>query len=334
MKQKHIAIVGATGAVGQEMVKVLIERKFPYQSLRLFASKQSAGKQLHILNHTFTIEAFDQHCLDHVDIVFGATDSEIAKEIAKQTKRNHALFIDNSAAFRLDKDVPLIIPEVNADDMHKHHGIIANPNCATILALTALYPLHAYATIQRLIVSTYQAVSGAGNHGIHELQQQIHAIASNKPIQTQTFPYQIAFNLIPKIGSFYPNGYTQEELKLEKESKKILHDTSLLVNCTCVRVPVIRSHSESIYVEFKKPLDISKAQQLLKHAKGIKFLDQLDTNQYPMPLDTSNQDLVYVGRLRKDPNPNVHALSLWCCGDQLRKGAATNAIQIAELAIQ
>lgn len=330
--KKNIAIVGATGAVGQEMLNVILERNFPFQTLRLFASKQSAGKKITIHNQDFIVQAFTDHCLDKIDIVFGATNASLAKKIAKQTKQNNALFIDNSSAFRLDKDVPLIIPEVNKDDFLTHQGIIANPNCATIIALTALQPLHAYAHIQRMIVSTYQAVSGAGIHGIQELQQQMKNINEHKPIQIQYFPYQIAYNLIPQIGAFHSNGFSDEELKLEKESKKILHDSSLLVNCTCVRVPVIRSHSESIYVEFKQPIDIETAKQLLQKGKGIKFIDHETT--YPMPLDTSNQDFIYVGRIRKDPNPYVHAFSLWCCGDQLRKGAATNAVQIAELSLQ
>lgn len=331
--KKHVAIVGATGAVGQEMIKVLLERNFPYQTLRLFASKQSAGKKLTIHNQNFIVEEFHDHCLNNIDIVFGATDALVAKDIAKQTKQNHALFIDNSSAFRLDEDVPLIIPEVNSSDFLTHQGIIANPNCATIIALTALQPLHAYANIQRLIVSTYQAVSGAGIYGIQELQQQIENIAHQHPIQIQHFPCQIAYNLIPQIGSFHDSGYSEEEIKLEKESKKILHDPSLLVNCTCVRVPVVRSHSESIYVEFKQPIDVHTAKQLLQQGNGVRFIDQNDNTKYPTPLDTSNQDYIYVGRIRKDPNPCVHALSLWCCGDQLRKGAATNAIQIAELSL-
>lgn len=334
MKYYNVAIVGATGAVGQEMIRVLHELQFPYQQLRLFASKNSAGKTICIDDQYYQIEEFHNTCLEGMDIVLGASSQQVAKEIAKQTKASGALFIDNSSTFRLQNDVPLVIPEVNADDYDNHHGIIANPNCATIIALTALQPLHAYAKIKRLIVSTYQAVSGAGMYGIQELQQQLQDIAQQKQVKIQHFPYQIAYNAIPQIGDFDTDGFTGEELKLEKESKKILHNDSLIVNCTCVRVPILRSHSESIYVEFEKALDVEKAKTLLQQAQGVRLVDNPTHMQYPMPLDTSYQDLVYVGRIRKDPNQESYGLSLWCCGDQLRKGAATNAIQIAKIAIE
>ena len=245
-----------------------------------------------------------------------------------------AIVVDNSSAYRLNPDVPLIIPEVNPEDVKKHKGIIANPNCATIIGLVALAPLHRYAHAKRMIVSTYQAVSGAGVNGIKELDAQIDAIRKNKEVDINTFQYQIAYNLIPQIGSFNEEGYSSEEMKMQNEGRKILNTPKLCVNCTCVRVPIYRSHSESIFVEFENELTVEKARELLKDAKGVKLVDNPANNEYPMPLDTTDQDLVYVGRIRKDMSNHEHALSFWCCGDQVRKGAATNAVQIAELVIK
>ena len=242
--------------------------------------------------------------------------------------------MDNSSAFRLDEQVPLIIPEVNPQAVHEHHGIIANPNCATIIALVALQPLHAYANAKRMVVSTYQAVSGAGVNGIRELNQQVGALGHGKEVAVTTFQYQIAYNLIPQIGGFNEAGYSSEEMKMQNEGRKIMSNPELCVNCTCVRVPVIRSHSESIMVEFEKEISVEKARELLKAAPGVRLVDDPQKQVYPMPLDTTDQDLVFVGRIREDMSGHPNALSFWCCGDQVRKGAATNAVQIAELVIQ
>ena len=228
----------------------------------------------------------------------------------------------------------MIIPEVNPEAVHTHHGIIANPNCATIIALVALQPLHAYAKIKRMVVSTYQAVSGAGVNGLKELDDQIDALKQKRDVTISTFQHQIAFNLIPQIGGFQENGYSSEEMKMQNEGRKILGDPDLTVNCTCVRVPVYRSHSESIMVEFENEIDVAKAKELIAKGKGVKLVDDIDNALYPMPIDTSDQDLVYVGRIRKDLSGHKNALSLWCCGDQVRKGAASNAVQIAQLLIQ
>lgn len=334
MRTYHVAILGATGAVGMQMLEVLLERDFPLASLRLLASQRSAGKTITMKDHTYVVEEVNAHSFAGVDIVLGAVDSDIAKQWIPYAVDAGAVVIDNSSAYRMDPDVPLIIPEVNPQAIKQHHGIIANPNCATIIALVACQPLHAYGKIKRMVVSTYQAVSGAGVGGIRELDEQIDALRSDQPIQTKAFPYQIAYNLIPQIGSFQENGYSAEEMKMQNEGRKILNQPDLQVNCTCVRVPIYRSHSESILLELEKDIDVTMAKKLLAQGEGLKLTDDLENNVYPMPLDTSDQDLVYVGRVRRDMSGHDHALSLWCCGDQIRKGAATNAVQIAQLLVK
>ena len=334
MKKYNVAILGATGAVGQEMLKLLIQRNFPFQELHLLASSRSAGKTITLNNKTYTIEETNEHSFQNIDIVLGAADNEIAKKYLPIAAKNGAMVIDNSSAFRLDKNIPLVIPAVNPQDVIGYHGIIANPNCATIIALVALQPLHAIAKAKCMIVSTYQAVSGAGVNGITELSQQIQDIQAGNPIQSNVFQHQIAYNVIPQIGDLQENGYFSEEVKMQNEGRKILHLPDFHVSCTCVRVPVIRSHSESIYVEFENKISVEEARNVLRNAPGVKLVDDPENNLYPMPLDTSDQDLVYVGRIREDMSGHPNSLSFWCCGDQVRKGAATNAIQIAELIIQ
>lgn len=333
MKTYNVAILGASGAVGTQMLEVLLEKNIPIKELHLLASKRSAGKSITVKSKTFFIEETTEASFKHIDFVLSAADNDIAKHFIPYAIKDGAIVIDNSSAYRLDKNVPLIIPEVNPEAAFQHQGIIANPNCATIIALVALQPLHAYARIKSMIVSTYQAVSGAGVKGIQELDQQVHALQNNEPIEVNTFPYQIAYNLIPQIGDFDENGYSSEEMKLQNESRKILKLPELNVNCTCVRVPIYRSHSESIMVEFENEIDVETAKQLIANGSGVKLVDDISQQVYPMPLDTSNQDLVYVGRIRKDSSNHKHALSLWCCGDQIRKGAATNAVQIMQLLI-
>ena len=334
MKTYNVAILGATGAVGQEMLKILVERNFPIKELHLLASARSAGKKMMVAGKEYTVEETTDDSFKGIDLVLGAAENNIAERFLPKAVEAGAVVVDNSSAYRLDPNVPLVIPEVNPEDVKKHHGIIANPNCATIIALVALAPLHRYARAQKMIVSTYQAVSGAGVGGIRELDEQIEAIREGKDVDVKTFQYQIAYNLIPQIGGFNEEGYSSEEMKMQNEGRKILDTPELSVNCTCVRVPIYRSHSESIFVEFDQEISVEKARELLREADGIKLMDDPANKVYPMPLDTTDQDLVYVGRIRKDMSNHKNALSFWCCGDQVRKGAATNAVQIAELVIK
>lgn len=323
---KTIAIVGATGAVGQQMLKCLEERNIQC-NLKLLASARSKGKKFKFFDQEIICEELNPDSFKDVDFALGATENDIAKTWIPWALENKVIIVDNSSAFRLDQDVPLVIPEINPDDIAKNKGIIANPNCATIIALVALNALHKEFKIKRMIVTTFQAVSGAGVKGIQDLENQL----KDPTAPCNAFPYPIAYNLIPQIGDFDDLGISKEEWKLQNESRKILHDDNLLVNCTCVRVPILRSHSESITIECEKEIDITKARELLSSAQGVLLKDDPLHKQYPMPLETTDQDLVYVGRVRKDiSDPTNHSLSLFCCGDQIRKGAATNAVQILE----
>ncbi|MDW5300677.1 MAG: aspartate-semialdehyde dehydrogenase [Sedimentibacter sp.] len=333
MKKYNVAILGATGAVGQEMLKVMGERNFPYNELKLLASKRSAGEKVEFKGKTYVIEEATENSFENIDVVLCAAENFVSEVLSPAAVKAGAVVIDNSSAFRLNDDVPLVVPEVNAEDVKKHKGIIANPNCSTIIALTALNELNKYSKINRMIISTFQAVSGAGVNGIKELDQQIANISEGNPAEVKTFQYQIAYNVIPQIGDFDEVGYSQEEMKMQNEGRKIFHNPDLKVNCTCVRVPVYRSHSESITIETEKEITVEKAKELLAKADGVKLVDDLANRQYPMPLDTSDQDLVYVGRVRKDISQD-NSLVLWCCGDQIRKGAATNAVQIAEVLVK
>lgn len=323
---KTIAIVGATGAVGQQMLKCLEERNIQC-NLKLLASARSKGKKFKFFDQEIICEELNPDSFKDVDFALGATENDIAKTWIPWALENKVIIIDNSSAFRLDQDVPLVIPEINPEDIAKNKGIIANPNCATIIALVALNALHKEFKIKRMIVTTFQAVSGAGVKGIQDLENQL----KDPTAPCNAFPYPIAYNLIPQIGDFDDLGISKEEWKLQNESRKILHDDNLLVNCTCVRVPILRSHSESITIECEKEIDITQARELLLSAQGVLLKDDPLHKQYPMPLETTDQDFVYVGRVRKDiSDPTNHSLSLFCCGDQIRKGAATNAVQILE----
>lgn len=323
---KTIAIVGATGAVGQLMLKCLEERNIQC-NLKLLASARSKGKKFKFFDQEIICEELNPDSFKDVDFALGATENDIAKTWIPWALENKVIIVDNSSAFRLDQDVPLVIPEINPEDIAKNKGIIANPNCATIIALVALNALHKEFKIKRMIVTTFQAVSGAGVKGIQDLENQL----KDPTAPCNAFPYPIAYNLIPQIGDFDDLGISKEEWKLQNESRKILHDDNLLVNCTCVRVPILRSHSESITIECENEIDITKARELLSSAQGVLLKDDPLHKQYPMPLETTDQDLVYVGRVRKDiSDPTNHSLSLFCCGDQIRKGAATNAVQILE----
>ena len=326
MKTYNVAILGATGAVGREMYKVLMERKFPIGKLRLLASARSAGKVM----DGHTVEEATEDSFRGMDIVLGAASNDLARRMAPHIKAAGAVFVDNSSAFRLLDDVPLVVPEINPEDAKKHNGIIANPNCSTIISMVAVNALKELSPIEAITASTYQAVSGAGAGGLAELEAQARAYAAGEAMHVETFPYQILFNLIPQIGSPCENGYTTEEMKMQNEGRKILHLPEMKVTCTCVRVPVLRSHSISLSVRTKEKITVEAAREAIAKAKGCKLVDDLESKQYPMPLDTSDQDLVYVGRIRDDLT-DERALALWCAGDQIRKGAATNAVQIAEL---
>ena len=329
-KVYNVGILGATGAVGREMLKVLEERNFPIGELRLLASARSVGLQLPFAGKLLTVQEATETAFDGLDIVLGAASNAVAKALAPAIKAAGAVFVDNSSAFRMDDTVPLVVPEINPEDVKKHNGIIANPNCSTVITLTAINALNGLSPIRSMIASTYQAVSGAGAAGPIELMDQVHASAKGETIETKVFPYQIAYNLIPQIGGEAFEGYTSEEMKMQNEGRKIMHLPELLVNCTCIRVPVVRSHSISVTVKTEKPISVEDAQKIIASAPGCKLVDDLGNKKYPMPLDTTDQDLVFVGRIRKDLTDEC-GLQIWCCGDQVRKGAATNAIQIAEL---
>ena len=332
MKTYTVAILGATGAVGQEMMKILEERNFPVGKLIPLASKRSAGKTVTFKGEEIVIQEANKNAFEGVDIVLGAAENAIAETFALDIIRAGAVFVDNSSAFRLDPDVPLVVPEVNPQDVKKHHGIISNPNCSTIITVTAVNALNAIAPIQTMTASTYQAVSGAGAGGPVELMEEVEALRNGESYEPKVFSHQIAYNLIPQIGGEQFYGYTSEEMKLMMEGRKIMHLPELRVSCTCVRVPVVRSHSISVSLHFEKPVSVEEARAAIAKAPGCKLVDDLKNKQYPMPLDTSGQDIVYVGRIRPDLTDD-NGLCLWCCGDQVRKGAATNAIQIAELVI-
>ena len=333
MKKYNVAVLGATGAVGREMLKVLEERRFPISTLRPLASARSAGKALPFCGERVTVEEAGPRAFEGMDIVLGAAQADLAREMAPAVVRAGAVFVDNSSAFRMRDDVPLVVPEINPEDARAHAGIVANPNCSTIIALTAVAALHRLSPIRTIVASTYQAVSGAGAAGLAELEEQTRGYAEGKPPVARTFPYPIAFNVIPQIGSDAGNGYTTEEMKMQNEGRKILHQPDLRVTCTCVRVPVLRSHSISVTLVSERKISVAEARAAVASAPGCRLVDDLAAKRYPMPLETSDQDLVFVGRIRDDLT-NENGLSLWCCGDQVRKGAATNAVQIAELLLR
>ena len=333
MKEYKVAILGATGAVGREMMKILAERNFPIKELHLLASARSAGKFLEWEGKPIEIEEACEAAFEGMDIVLGAAENDIAKQFAPAIVKAGAVFVDNSSAFRMDPNVPLIVPEINPEDAKAHHGIISNPNCSTIITVTAVNALNAISPIRTMIASTYQAVSGAGAGGPLELAEQIEALRLGKPVEPKVFPHQIAYNLIPQIGGEQFEGYTSEEMKMQNEGRKIMHLPELKVSCTCVRVPVVRSHSISVQMHFDRPISVQEARETIAKAPGCKLVDDLAKKEYPMPLETSDQDIVFVGRIRPDLT-DKNGLCLWCCGDQVRKGAATNAVQIAELLIE
>ncbi len=328
MKKYNVGILGATGAVGQEMLNILKERNFPIDELRLLASPRSVGKVINYNGKDITVQLADFGAFKGLDFVLGAASNAVAKKFADDIVASGAVFIDNSSAFRMDENVPLVVPEINGDDVFKNKGIISNPNCSTIITLVAVNAINKLSKIKNMVACTYQATSGAGAEGPIELMDQMKAIIDNKEIKNNVFQYQIAQNVIPQIGSFDENGFTTEEMKMQNEGRKILHLPELLVNCTCVRVPVVRSHSIAVTLVTEDKLDLEVVKNAIANEKGCKLYDDPENKIYPMPLVTSDQDLVFVGRIRKDLI-NENGISLWCCGDQVRKGAATNAVQIA-----
>lgn len=333
MKEYKIGILGATGAVGREMMKILTERDFPVSELRPLASASSAGKVISFKGKDIVICEAKAENFKGLDIILGAAENDIAERFIDDIKASGAVFIDNSSAFRLCPEVPLIVPEINAEDIKLHKGVISNPNCTTVISCTAVNALNALSEIESMVVSSYQAVSGAGIGGIAELHGEVEALQKGEKYEPKVFSAQIAYNVIPQIGGEECLGYTSEEMKLQNEGRRIMHLPELKVSCTCVRVPVVRSHSVSIRLKFKEKVSVEAARKAIASAPGCRLVDDPGAGLYPMPLDTSDQDLVFVGRIRDDLT-DEKGLCLWCCGDQVRKGAATNAVQIAEKLIE
>lgn len=330
MGQKlHIAVVGATGAVGQEMVLTLERRKFPVSKITLLASARSVGKTLKFQGEDIPVNELKADSFKGIDIALFSAGSSISKEFAPIAAKSGCTVIDNSSAFRMDPDVPLVVPEINAEDICLNKGIIANPNCTTAITLMALYPLHKVFQVKRIFAASYQAVSGTGARAIEELRRQVEQIVKGQPITREVYPYQIAFNVLPHVDSFLPTGYTKEEMKMENEGRKIMHHPNFKASVTCVRVPVYRAHSVAVAAEFEKPVTVETAINVLKTAPGLDLIDNPSKNEYPMPLFIAGKDNCAVGRIRKDCAFD-NGLSFWVVGDQLLKGAALNAVQIAE----
>ncbi|MBA4390883.1 MAG: aspartate-semialdehyde dehydrogenase [Syntrophus sp. (in: bacteria)] len=335
MKEYTVAVAGATGAVGNEMIKTLEQRKFPVKTLKLLASSRSVGKTISFRGEEIKVEELNENSFKGVDIGLFSPGGSVSLKFAPIAAASGCVVVDNTSAFRMDPDVPLVVPEVNEDAIknYKKKGIIANPNCSTIQMVVVLKPLHDAAKIKRVVVSTYQAVSGTGKKAIHELEQQILAIYANKKVENKVYPYQIAFNCLPHIDSFIENGYTKEEMKMVNETKKILEDDSIAVTATTVRVPVFYGHSESVNIEFEREITPDEARKILKKAPGVKVVDDPSKNLYPLAIHAAGKDDTFVGRIRKDESI-AHGLNMWIVADNIRKGAALNAVQIAEVLIK
>ncbi len=330
MKQRrHVAVVGATGAVGIEMVKTLEKRSFPVSKLTLLASARSAGKKLKFRGEEITVQELTKDSFNGVDIALFSAGGSISREFAPIAAAAGCVVIDNSSAFRMDEKVPLVIPEINAEDVKRHKGIIANPNCTTAITLMALYPLHQAFSVKRIFASSYQAVSGTGAKAIDELRRQVDQITHGQPPTKEVYPHQIAFNVLPHVDSFLVDGYTKEEMKMQNEGRKIMHHPTFQASVTCVRVPVYRAHSVAVNAEFEKPVTVDSARKTLENAPGLQVVDDPAKNSYPLPLFTAEQYDCAVGRIRKDCAME-NGLAFWVSGDQLLKGAALNAVQIGE----
>ena len=325
-----IAVLGATGAVGREMINVLEEYQIPVDELKLLASARSAGQTIPFAGKDVAVEEAKEDSFEGMDFVLGAVQNPMAVKFAPHIVKSGAVFIDNSSAFRQDPDVPLVVPEINGADAFTHKGIIANPNCSTIITMVAVGALAKISPIETMVASTYQAVSGAGQPGLEELSRQLDDLHEGRTPEVKTFPAQIALNVIPYIGSYKDNGYTTEEMKMQNEGRKILHLPGLRVTCTCVRVPVMRSHSISVTLRTERKISVEEAKAAIAAFPGAALMPAEADRDWPTPLDTSGQDTVYVGRIRDDLT-DERGLTLWCCGDQVRKGAASNAVQILKL---
>jgi aspartate-semialdehyde dehydrogenase len=328
-QRPHVAVVGATGAVGIEMIKTLEKRNFPVGKLTLLASARSMGKKLKYRGQEITVQQLTKDSFAGIDIALFSAGGSISREYAPMAAKAGCVVVDNSSAFRMDDNVPLVIPEINAGDVKLHKGIIANPNCTTAITLMALYPLHQAFGCKRIFASSYQAVSGTGAKAIVELQRQVEQVVKQQPVSKEVYPHQIAFNVLPHVDSFLPSGYTKEEMKMENEGRKIMHHPTFRASVTCVRVPVYRAHSVAVSAEFEKPVSVESAREVLARAPGLQVIDEPAKNQYPLPLYLAEQYDCAVGRLRKDCAME-NGLSFWVSGDQLLKGAALNAVQIAE----
>jgi aspartate-semialdehyde dehydrogenase len=332
-KEVNVAILGATGAVGQELLELLAEREFPLKNLKLLASSRSAGSKVTFKGEELTVEAVGDDSFQDIDIVLASAGGSTSKAWADKAVAAGAVVIDNSSAFRMDDNVPLIVPEINPEAASNHQGIIANPNCTTILLGVAIYPLHQVQRIKRIVVATYQSASGAGARAMKEAMVQAQDILDGKQPQAQVLPYPIAFNLFPHNSPLNEDGYCEEEMKMVNETRKIFGDPNIAITATCVRVPVLRAHSEAVNLEFEQPFEVKQARELIAAAPGVKLVEDWQSNYFPMPIDATGKDPVLVGRIRRDISCD-RGLELWLCGDQIRKGAALNAIQIAELLLQ
>ena len=329
-KEYHIAVVGATGAVGAELLRVLERRNFPVSNLRALASARSAGKEVQFSNKPIMVEELGENSFDSIDIAFFSAGGETSRKFVPIARKGGAVVIDNSSVFRMDSDVPLVIPEINGQDVKEHRGLIANPNCTTAVALMAIYPLHRAFGIRRVFAASYQAVSGSGARAIAELKNQVEAAAQDRQSPPQVYPHPIAFNVLPHVDVFLESGYTKEEMKMQNEGRKIMHLPEFRASVTCVRVPVYRAHSVAVSAEFEKKVSVEQAREVLAKAPGLELVDEPPMNRYPMPLNVAGKDNCEVGRVRLDCALE-NGLAFWVSGDQLLKGAALNAVQIAEL---
>ncbi|MCP4396178.1 MAG: aspartate-semialdehyde dehydrogenase [bacterium] len=333
MKEYNVAVVGASGAVGAEMIEILEQRDFPVQNLRLLASERSAGTRLSYKDTHIAVEILNEHSFDGIDIALFSPGASVSQEFAPHAVKAGAVAIDNTSAFRMNPEVPLVVPEVNPEALREHQGIIANPNCSTIQLVVALKPIHTAAIIDRLVISTYQAVSGTGKEAIQELQDQTRNIFTQRDIVCQVYPHQIAFNCLPHIDVFLENGYSREEMKLVNETRKILEDDAIRITATTVRIPVFYGHSESVNIETDRKITADEVRELLSQAPGVTVIDDPKNNLYPLATDAAGEDAVFVGRIREDESID-NGINMWIVSDNLRKGAALNAVQLAEKMIE
>lgn len=327
----RLAIAGVTGAVGQEFLQILAEREFPFDSLLMLASSRSAGKKIEFKGKKYIVEELTEKSFANIDIALFSAGGSRSKQFAPVAVKAGAVVVDNSSAFRMDPEVPLVIPEINPEKIKEHKGIIANPNCSTIIGIVPVWPLHKANPVKRMVVSTYQAASGAGHSAMVELENQAREILDGKEPTCEAFPYQIAFNCFCHNSKLGPNGYNEEEMKMVSETRKIFSCPEIAITCTCIRIPVLRAHCESINLEFSEPMSPDEVRDLLSTAPGVSLIDDREKNRFPMPIDATGNDDIFVGRIRQDESvPENRGINIWVAGDQLRKGAALNAVQIAE----